>query len=192
MIASPHLTAAQRRAVTTTDRSIVVSAAAGSGKTTVLAERCAALVCDVPSEQRCSIDELLVVTFTEAAASEMRTRIGRAIQQRIADRPNDAWLRHQLYLLDAASISTIHAFCRTLIQRWFPQAGVDPQAAVLSGPESDLLRHETLDGLFLDRYGDDTEVGLSFRSLIDDLRRRQRRDRFVHRSSRPRSDELAA
>ena len=59
-----HLTDAQRRAVLTVDRSVLVSAAAGSGKTMVLAERCAALVCDAPSHERCRIDELLVVTFT--------------------------------------------------------------------------------------------------------------------------------
>ena len=77
-----HLTDAQRRAIQTVDRSVLVSAAAGSGKTTVLAERCAALVCDVPESQRCSIDELLVVTFTDAAAGEMRSRIRKAIRER--------------------------------------------------------------------------------------------------------------
>ncbi|MHC4798076.1 MAG: UvrD-helicase domain-containing protein, partial [Planctomycetota bacterium] len=121
-----HLTGSQQRAVTTVDRSVLVSAAAGSGKTTVLAERCAAMVCDLPKDRRCGIDEILVVTFTDAAAGEMRTRIGKAIKQRLVDLPRNQYLQQQLYLLDSAAISTIHSFCRSLIQRWFPQAQVDP------------------------------------------------------------------
>jgi ATP-dependent helicase/nuclease subunit A len=162
-----HLTEAQRRAIRTIDRSVLVSAAAGSGKTTVLAERCAYLVCDLPTEQRCGVGELLVVTFTDAAAGEMRTRIGAAIRQRIEERPRDAYLREQLYLLDSASISTIHAFCKTIVQKWFPQAGIDPQATILSGDEAELLRRETLETLFRELYGRDDELGLAFQSLVD-------------------------
>ena len=68
-----HLTDAQRRAIRTVDRSVLVSAAAGSGKTTVLAERCAYLVCDLPAEQRCRIDELLVVTITHDHGARRRS-----------------------------------------------------------------------------------------------------------------------
>ena len=163
-----HLTDAQRRAIETVDRSVLVSAAAGSGKTTVLAERCAALVCDVPESQRCAIDELLVVTFTDAAAGEMRSRIRSAIRQRSREHPRNEYLQRQLHLLEQASISTIHAFCKTLIQRWFPQAGVDPQATVLAGDEAELLRREVLDALFVDCYGRSDELGRSFQRLVDD------------------------
>lgn len=163
-----HLTPAQRRAIRAVDRSVLVSAAAGSGKTTVLAERCAYLVCDLPSQERCRVDELLVVTFTDAAAGEMRMRIGEAIRQRLLEHPGDEYLREQLYLLDAASISTIHAFCKTLIQRWFPNAGVDPQATVLSAPEAALLRDETLEALFLDLYARDDGPAREFASLVDE------------------------
>jgi len=163
-----HLTDAQRRAVLTADRSLLVSAAAGSGKTTVLAQRCAALVCDVPKDKRCRVDELLVVTFTEAAASEMRTRIATAIQKRLTASPRNDYLREQLYLVDNASISTIHAFCRSLIQRWFPQAGVDPQVSVLAEDEAELLRHEVLEALFLDLYAADNDASRSFQALVDD------------------------
>src|SRR3972149_2074980 len=93
-----HMTAAQRRAVTPTQGSILVSAAAGSGKATGLAERCAYLVCDLPPTERSRVDELLVVTFTDAAAGEMRTRIGAALRQRLDERPTDPYLREQLYL----------------------------------------------------------------------------------------------
>jgi len=164
-----HLTDAQRRAVLTADRSLLVSAAAGAGKTTVLAERCAALVCDVPPSQRCSVDELLVVTFTEAAATEMRSRIGRAIARRLEYRSGDrAYLQRQLYSLDNASISTIHAFCRALIQRWFPQAGVDPQPTVLAAEEAELLKHEVLDALFAELYGGADAFARAFQTLVDD------------------------
>ncbi len=163
-----HLNDAQREAVTTLGRSLLVSAAAGSGKTTVLAERCAALVCDPPTAKRCRIDELLVVTFTDAAAGEMKSRIGAAIRKRLQDSPRDEHLRQQLYLLDSANISTIHSFCRTLIQRWFPQAQVDPQAAVLSGDEAALLREEVLDALFVELYGSESPLSGAFQTLVDD------------------------
>ncbi len=166
-----HLTGSQRRAITTRGHSILVSAAAGSGKTTVLAERCAALVCDGPVDQRCGIDELLVVTFTDAAAGEMKSRIAAAIRKRMDEKPGaarDARLSEQLYMLDGASISTIHSFCRSVIQRWFPQAGIDPQAAVLAGQEAQLLREEVLDAFFADLYAGSDEFSLAFQQLIDD------------------------
>jgi len=180
-----HLTPAQRDAIATIDRSLLVSAAAGSGKTTVLAERCAYLVCDLPADQRCSVNELLVVTFTEAAASEMRQRIGKAIRQRIETKSrspsnetksrgssaaiNDDYLRSQLYLLDSADISTIHAFCKMIVQKWFPQAGIDPQATVLSGDEAQWLRRDVLTAMFDELYAvnDDAGVGANFRELVD-------------------------
>ncbi|MDM8004625.1 MAG: helicase-exonuclease AddAB subunit AddA [Phycisphaerae bacterium] len=163
-----HLTKSQREAIQTTGRSLLVSAAAGAGKTTVLAERCAYLICDLPKPDRCGIDELLVVTFTDAAAGEMRTRIRKAIRQRRMESSQAPWLDQQLHLLESASISTIHSFCKTVIQQWFPQAGVDPQAAVLAEDEADLLRHETLDALFVELYGRDDEYGRGFQSLVDD------------------------
>ncbi len=163
-----HLTEKQREAIQTTGRSLLVSAAAGAGKTTVLAERGACLVCDLPKPDRCGIDELLVVTFTDAAAGEMRTRIRKAIRQRRNESPHDQWLDRQFHLLESASISTIHSFCKTVIQQWFPQAGVDPQAAILAEDEADLLRHESLDALFVELYGRNDEYGRGFQSLVDD------------------------
>ncbi|NLX14220.1 MAG: helicase-exonuclease AddAB subunit AddA [Phycisphaerales bacterium] len=159
-----RLTESQRRAVTILGQSVLVSAAAGAGKTTVLAERCADLVC----RQRCRVDELLVVTFTDAAAGEMRMRIEAVIRRELEKNPADGFLNEQLHLLDAANISTIHAFCKSLIQRWFPQAGVDPQAAVLSGEEAELLRREVLDGFFVELYEGQDELAEAFRRWVDD------------------------
>src|SRR6188768_2071839 len=109
----------QQRAIDTVDRSVLVSAAAGSGKTSVLAERCAYLVCDAPPPYRCEVNELLVVTFTEAAAAEMRGRIAQTLSARAAANPDDARLARQVALVDRAQISTIHAFCLSTIRLHF-------------------------------------------------------------------------
>ncbi len=156
-------TDAQRAAFETTDRSVLVSAGAGSGKTAVLAERCARLVLDaVPP---CDVDELLVVTFTEAAATEMRERVGRALRKHLADRPFDVRLRRQITLLDSARISTIHSFCRDVLNRYFAQADLDPQAPILDPLEASIMRRETIRGVFderASRKGRDGEQFLDF------------------------------
>ncbi len=144
-MASISFTKQQRQAIEMAGRSVIVSAAAGSGKTAVLAERCAYLVCDAPAEFRCDVDQLLVLTFTDAAASQMRLRIKEALHARIADQPKDARLREQAALVDSAQISTIHAFCLWLVRRWFTHIGIDPTASVLGGDEESVLKREVLD-----------------------------------------------
>ena len=134
---------------------MIVSAAAGSGKTAVLARRCAYLVCDAPPEARCGVDELLVLTFTEAAAAEMRSRIVEVLRSRAGERPDDRRLREQVLQVDAARISTIHAFCLWMLRRWFNQADLDPAAAVLDPDEALLLQQETLDKLCDGLYATD-------------------------------------
>src|SRR3954468_10807359 len=100
--------------ISTTGRNLLVSAAAGSGKTAVLAERCAYLVCDAP--QPCDVDELLVVTFTEAAAAEMKSRIERSLHARV-EKAETQRLRNQLALIDRAQVSTLHGFCARLLRQ---------------------------------------------------------------------------
>lgn len=145
-------TATQQRAIRTCGKSLIVSAAAGSGKTAVLAERCAYLVCDAPQASRCNIDELLVLTFTDAAATEMRTRIVQAIRARLEQHPGNARLREQAALADAAHISTIHAFCLWLIRRGFCDLKIDPSATLLDADEAAMLRGEVLAQVFRARY----------------------------------------
>ncbi|HEY3244474.1 MAG TPA: helicase-exonuclease AddAB subunit AddA [Phycisphaerae bacterium] len=157
----------QRRAIETIDRSVLVSAAAGSGKTAVLAERCAHLVCDAPPPRRCSVDGLLVVTFTEAAAAEMRSRIRLALESRLAQKPHDGHLRSQLALLGTAQISTIHAFCLWMLRRWFNEVSIDPAAVILDQDEARLLKSETIDGLFRGLYESDVPQARHFRDLVD-------------------------
>ncbi len=142
----------QQDAIRATDRSVLVSAAAGAGKTAVLVERCAYLLADAPPPHRCNADQLLVLTFTDAAAAEMRSRIVEAIREQSSARPDDSRLREQATLMEAAQISTIHAFCWWLIRRWFGHAGVDPAVTLLDAQEAGLLKYEALERLFQEMY----------------------------------------
>jgi len=142
----------QRQAIEATGRSVIVTAAAGSGKTAVIAQRCAYLVCDAPPPYRCDVDQLLVLTFTDAAAAEMRSRIVAAIRARLEADPGNARLREQVVLADAARISTIHAFCFWLVRRWFNEADIDPACVLLDDQEGPLLRSEVLDRVFQELY----------------------------------------
>lgn len=155
----------QREAIKTVGRNVLVSAAAGSGKTSVLAERCAYLVCDAPPPHRCDVNELLVVTFTEAAAAEMRGRIAQALAARVEKNPDDARLARQLALVDRAQISTIHAFCLATIRLHFHALGIDPNFSMLSEEEGTLLRAETARDLFADRYESDSTG--AFQRFVD-------------------------
>lgn len=134
----------QRLAIETYDRNLLVSAAAGSGKTAVLAERCAYLVCD--AQPPCNADELLVVTFTVAAAEEMRRRIGAALSNR-ATLSTDSRLIRQPLLLAGAQIGTIHGLCSSILRRHFHEAGLDPNFRLLDDDEAKLLRSDVADAL---------------------------------------------
>ncbi|MCX8036549.1 MAG: helicase-exonuclease AddAB subunit AddA [Candidatus Sumerlaeia bacterium] len=158
-------TDAQRRAIETRGTDLLVAASAGTGKTAVLVERCIRLVTDPIAPV--DLDRLLVVTFTEAAAAEMRNRIGEALQRQIAQQPADVRLRRQLMLLDRAMISTLHSFALRLIQEHFFRLGLDPNLTVQDPDEGLLLRHETLDDLFESLYTDESETGRRFARLIE-------------------------
>ena len=97
------------------DQDILVAAAAGSGKTAVLVER---IIQKILAEQDpLHVDELLVVTFTNASAAEMRHRIGEALEKAIDEDPSSTHLRRQLSLLNSASISTLHSFCLNVVRK---------------------------------------------------------------------------
>ncbi len=164
MMADFTPTPSQQAAIETRGTSILVSAGAGSGKTAVLAERCAHLVADV--RPPCGVDGLLVVTFTEAAAAEMRQRIARALRERIDADPTNRWLQRQIALLDTASISTIHAFCRHVLNRYFAHADVEPHAPIMDAQDAVLLRQETAKQVF-DQFAERTgPTGEAFLDLL--------------------------
>jgi ATP-dependent helicase/nuclease subunit A len=152
----------QSDAIHSTGKSLLVSAAAGSGKTAVLAERCAHLVCD--ASEKCDVDALLVVTFTNAAAAEMRARIESTLRKRL-EQADDERLTRQLLLIDRAQISTLHSFCTNVLRQHFNVVGLDPNFRVLDEEEVSLLKHETARKLLDDRYETDDEG--HFRRFVD-------------------------
>jgi ATP-dependent helicase/nuclease subunit A len=153
----------QQRAIDTVGHSLLVSAAAGSGKTAVLTERCAYLVCDAP--EPCNVDELLVVTFTEAAATEMRTRVRTALTARAGRDNADERVAHQLASVERATIGTLHAFCGRLLRQNFHAAGFDPDFAILDGDAAALLKRETVRNLVAARFAGQPPRG--FTGLLD-------------------------
>ena len=136
------LTPAQRLAVETVGRDVLVTASAGTGKTAALSLRCVERICD--AARPVDVDRLLVLTFTDAAAEEMRARIGKTLRQ-TARRRQDSRLRQQAMLLDGAYISTIHAFCKRMLTEFFHAADIDPAFGIIDADEQRLLKSETLD-----------------------------------------------
>ena len=118
----------QQKVIDTREKNILVSAAAGSGKTAVLVERIIQLITN--PEQPIDIDRLLVVTFTNAAAAGMKERISNAIQARLALEPENAHLQRQAVLVHQAQITTIHSFCLYLIKNHFEAIALEPDFTV--------------------------------------------------------------
>ncbi len=141
MTASIRWTAAQQQAIAATGRDVRVSASAGTGKTAVLAHRCLARICD--PDQPTDVDRLLVLTYTDAAAEEMRGRIAQTLRE--AHRSStSAHLRRQGLLLDAAWISTFHAFCKRILTEHFYLLDLDPAFGIVDPDQQRLLRAESL------------------------------------------------
>ena len=146
----PKFTPNQQKAIDARNSNILVSAAAGSGKTAVLVERIIDIVTN--KDNPVSINELLVVTFTDAAAGEMRERISKALGERIKNEPTNIHLKNQLILMPTAQISTLHSFCSTVIRNNFVAAGVDPQFRVGESTEIGILKESILEELFNREY----------------------------------------
>lgn len=130
---------------------ILVAAAAGSGKTAVLVERIIQKI--TAEEDPVDVDRLLVVTFTNASASEMKTRIAEAIERELDKQPNSLRLRRQLSLLNRASISTIHSFCLDVIRKYYYFIDIDPVFRVADDTEAELLKEEVMEELLEEEYG---------------------------------------
>lgn len=160
----------QKKAIDTRNCNLLVAAAAGSGKTAVLVERIIRIITD--PKNPVDIDKLLVVTFTNAAASEMRERIGNAISERLDMNPDSKVLRRQLTLLGKSSIMTIHAFCLEVIRRNFYMIELDPDFRIADSTETVLLKQDTILNLFEKKFeeGNDDFLSLveSFGGVKDD------------------------
>lgn len=139
----------QRQVIALDNRSLLVSAAAGSGKTAVLVERIIRKITD--ESHPVDIDRLLIVTFTKAAAAEMRERIGLALGEALERQPDNVHLQRQQTLLHNAQITTIHSFCLYVIRNYFHRIEMDPDFRVAEEGELKLLKSDVLDKV-LEQY----------------------------------------
>lgn len=153
----------QWKAIHARDRDILVAAAAGSGKTAVLVERIIQRILD--EENPINVDELLVATFTNASAAEMRHRVGIALEKEIAARPDSVHLRRQLNLLNHATISTLHAFCLEIVRKYYYLIDIDPGFRILDETEGILLKDEAIESLLEEEYG--KENNEAFFKVVD-------------------------
>ena len=167
----PNWTAAQKAAIEERGRNILVAAAAGSGKTAVLVERIIRLVTGKEEDSakgECDVDQLLVMTFTDAAAREMQSRVEAALEQALAQAKKGerrAWIERQLLLLSGASISTMHRFCLNVLRRHFEEIDLDPEFRIGSEQELALMRRDVMEELFEHEY---EEGRAEFLHLVDD------------------------
>ena len=140
----------QRRAIEHRGGALLVSAAAGSGKTRVLTERLLSYVAD--PDAPVDIDRFLVITFTRAAAAELRSRIMDALSALAAQRPGDARIRRQQTLCCRAPIGTIHSFCSGLIREYSQVLGVSPGFTVLDEDRAETMKQSVASRLLDRRY----------------------------------------
>ncbi|WP_026884365.1 helicase-exonuclease AddAB subunit AddA [Clostridium akagii] len=140
----------QREAIYTRGSNLLVAAAAGAGKTAVLVERIIQMIID--EKNPVDIDRLLVVTFTNAASAEMRERIGEAISRELSKNPDSSALQRQLVLLNKSRITTIHSFCLDVIKNYFHLIDLDPKFRIADETEIILLKNETIEELFEEKY----------------------------------------
>ena len=139
-------TGEQRRAIETRGANILLSAAAGSGKTTVLVER----VLELISSGESHIDRMLIVTFTRAASADMRLKLARELGKRA--QAGDERCRRDQLLMERASISTLHGFCSDFLRAHFESAGVDPAFRVLDDAQTRRITDEALDQAIEEAY----------------------------------------
>ena len=140
----------QKKVIDLRNRNILVSAAAGSGKTAVLVERIMEIVCD--ETHPVDVDRLLVVTFTKAAAAEMKERVGAAIRKRLEEQPNNGYLQKQETLVHHAQITTIDSFCSYILRNHFGEIDLDPAFRVADEGELKLLKKDILKELLEEEY----------------------------------------
>ncbi|MGI6014019.1 MAG: helicase-exonuclease AddAB subunit AddA [Oscillospiraceae bacterium] len=175
-MAEIHLTESQRAAVYSRGSALLVSAAAGSGKTRVLVERLMAYVTD-PDDPK-DIDTFLIITYTRAAAAELRGRILSDLRKRSAAQPENRRLRRQTDLCHRAQIGTIHSFCTTVLRENCHLLGLAPDFTVADEERSESLRQRTLERLLERRY-ETIETDAGFQALVDTVGVGRNDDRLI-------------
>src|SRR6266567_1845967 len=157
------LNAAQNDALTARGN-VVVVAGAGTGKTSTLVERC--LNCLVNENPLASLEEVLIVTFTEAAAAEIRQRIRARLEEESKRKAENPRWQEQLALFETAHIGTLHGFCLQLVRQHFYELELDPQLSVISEEEARLLADETLSAILEKHYAGKTQAAKAVQELI--------------------------
>ena len=150
----------QQQVIDLRNRNILVSAAAGSGKTAVLVERIVKIITD--KNHPVDIDHLLIVTFTNAAAAEMRERIGNAIEKALDEQPGDEHLLRQLTLIHNAQITTIDSFCLYVVRNHFHEIDLEPNFRIGDEGELKLLREDVLGKVLEQNYEEPSEAFSDF------------------------------
>ena len=145
----------QLDAITARGMGVIVSAAAGSGKTSVLVERLIGILSD--TENRIPADRLVVVTFTNDAAAQMKQRLSAALSKKIEQEPDNIWLCQQQALLQTAKISTIHSFCFDMIRENIRSLDVSAGFRILDDSEEKLLKRRAVENAFEKLYGEQPE-----------------------------------
>lgn len=145
---------------------LLVSAAAGSGKTKVLVDRLLSMVCDPIDAAQ--LDSFLIITYTKAAASELRAKIASALGERLAENPDRVHLLRQMNRLYSARISTVHSFCADLLRSKAAEAERDPEFRVAEDAECAVLRSRVLARLLEEEYAN-IKTSEGFRQLVDSL-----------------------
>lgn len=153
----------QQHAIECRKGSVLVSAAAGSGKTTVLVERVIRRLTD--EDNPCSAEDLLIVTFTRAATAQMREKIGAAILKRLSEDPTDRHLRRQYMLLPFAKICTIDSFCNDLVRENFHALGISPDYSLLDNETAVIMKNDVCEAMLERAYEEDSDG--SFSGLSD-------------------------
>lgn len=152
----------QQQVIQSRNRNILVSAAAGSGKTAVLVERIIELILD--DDEKCNIDEFVIVTFTKAAAAEMKQRIIVAFEDLLEIKQGNAHIEKQLVLIHQAQITTIHGFCKQVIEQNFFRLDLEPGFRIGDDGELSLLKKDVLDQILTLNYEEGED---SFFDYID-------------------------
>lgn len=153
-------TTEQQQVIDLRNRNILVSAAAGSGKTAVLVERIVKIITD--KNHPVDIDHLLIVTFTNAAAAEMRERIGNAIEKALDEQPGNEHLLRQLTLIHNAQITTIDSFCLYVVRNHFHEIDLEPNFRIGDEGELKLLREDVLGRVLEQNYEEPSEAFSDF------------------------------
>lgn len=154
----------QKKVIETRNKNILVSAAAGSGKTTVLSERVISKITD--KDNPVDVDRILVLTFTRAAAREMKAKITKNLTTLAEKNPSDENLRRQLTLIHKAEITTIDSFCISIYKNYFEDIGADPKKRIVNDDELVIIRDRVMNDFFNEKYEEGSSTFLSLSSFF--------------------------